>query len=88
MTACSKKKAVLQRFLCHTQETSGEEGDEIKYRNQTCYFKLQRSSNRAQTEIQEVLVYSMPMKWECGNDSGWKSKNSQLAGCSPNRRIN
>lgn len=31
-------------FLCHTQETSGGEGDEIKYKKQTYYFKLQRQN--------------------------------------------
>lgn len=58
-----QEKAVLQRFLCHTQETSGEEEDEIKYRNQTSYFKLQKEALKPRSSIR-----CEPVKQEFGNN--------------------
>lgn len=59
-----QEKAFLQRFLCHTQETSGEKRDEIKYRKQTCYFKVQRRSSKPRSKT--FSLTECQEKQECG----------------------
>lgn len=50
---------------------------------------LQSSKAELKTKIQDFLTHRVPREtgmWS--HDFRWNEKNSQLAGCSPNRRIN
>lgn len=61
-----QEQAGSQRFLYHTQETSGEEGDKITFHTRIPHTERHRRRN-----VDAIL------SWQ----------NSQLAGCSPNRRM-